>query len=119
MRKLTAFTITAALAAALAAPAGAASFDCNKAAAPDEIAICANPDISALDSEMGGLWFAYSQIPFLMGMSGARQDEARAFLQSRAACGANVACLRTAYHQRIATLKQQITSGMQQYCSSG
>ena len=23
-----------------------------------------------VDSEMGGLWFAYSQIPFLMGMSG-------------------------------------------------
>ena len=60
---------------------------------------------------MGGLWFAYSQIPFLMGMSGNRQDEARAFLQTRAACGANVACLKTAYHQRNATLKQQITSG--------
>lgn len=103
--------------AALTSPAGAASFDCSKARAPDEIAICANPDLSALDSEMGGLWFAYSQIPFLMGMSGNRQDEARAFLQTRAACGADVACLKTAYQQRNTTLKQQLTSGMQQYCS--
>src|SRR5688572_30807346 len=87
--------------AALASPAGAASFDCNKANAPDEIAVCANPGLSALDSEMGGLWFAYSQIPFLMGMSGNRQDEARAFLQTRSACGANVSCLRSAYTQRI------------------
>ena len=117
MRIITALIAAASVCAALASPASAASFDCNKAAAPDEIAICANPDLSALDSEMGGLWFAYSQIPFLMGMSGARQDEARAFLQSRTACGANVACLRTAYHQRNATLKQQITSGMQQYCT--
>ena len=117
MRTPIALIVAATACAALTSPAGAASFDCNKAAAPDEIAICANPDLSALNSEMGGLWFAYSQIPFLMGMSGARQDEARAFLQGRAACGANVACLRTAYHQRNATLKQQITSGMQQYCT--
>jgi uncharacterized protein len=104
-------------ASALASPAGAASFDCSKAKAPDEIAVCANPALSALDSEMGGLWFAYSQIPFLMGMSGNRQDEARAFLETRAACGANVACLYGAYTQRIATLKEELTSGMQQYCN--
>jgi uncharacterized protein len=117
MRAPVALIATMFSAAALASPAGAASFDCSKAKAPDEIAVCANPDISALDSEMGGLWFAYSRIPFLMGMSGNRQDEARAFLETRAACGANVACLTGAYTQRIATLKQQLTSGMQQYCS--
>jgi uncharacterized protein len=116
--RITAALIAAAIAtAALVSPAAAASFDCSKAKAPDEIAICANPDISALDSEMGGLWFAYSQIPFLMGMSGNRQDEARDFLQTRSACGANAACLRGAYTQRIATLKQQLTSGMQEYCT--
>ena len=117
MRILMVLTIATAFGAALASQAGAASFDCTKAKAPDEIAVCANPDLSALDSEMGGLWFAYSQIPFLMGMSGNRQDEARAFLQTRSACGANVACLTTAYHQRNTTLKQQITAGMQQYCT--
>jgi uncharacterized protein len=109
--------IGAAMVAASALPAVAASFDCSKARAPDEIAICANPRLSALDSEMGGLWFAYSQVPFLMGMAGNRQDEARAFLQARSACGANVACLTGAYNTRIATLKQQLTSSMQQYCN--
>ena len=98
--------------AALAPPAGAASVDCAKARAPDEIAVSANPAVSALDTEMGGLWFAYSQVPLLMGMSGNRQDEARAFLETRAACGANVSCLTGAYTQRIAALKQQITSAM-------
>lgn len=117
MRKPIAVIIAALAVAALASPAGAASFDCSKAKAPDEIAVCANPDLSALDSEMGGLWFAYSQIPFLMGMSGNRQDEAHAFLQTRSACGASVSCLTAAYNQRIATLKQDITSGMQEYCS--
>ncbi len=118
MRSLATLTAATALLAALALPASAASFDCSKAAAPDEIAICANPAVSALDSEMGGLWFAYSQIPFLMGMSGNRQDEAHAFLETRAACGTNVACLTSAYNQRIATLKQQITASITQECTA-
>lgn len=116
MRFVVSLIATAAL-AAISLPALATSFDCSKAKAPDEIAICDNPALSALDSEMGGLWFAYSQIPFLMGMSGNRQDEARAFLETRASCGANVSCLTGAYTQRIATLKQDITDGMKQYCS--
>ncbi len=107
------------LAAGLATPANAASFNCAKAAAPDEIAICANPGLSELDSEMGALWFAYSQVPMLMGMNGNRQDEARAFLAGRAACGANAACLRQAYVARIGALKQEITSAMQTYCTAG
>ena len=114
--RIVASLAAAATMAALSAPAGAASFDCSKARAPDEIAICDNPALSALDSEMGGLWFAYSQIPFLMGMSGNRQDEARAFLETRAACGANVSCLTSAYQQRIAALREGITEGMKQYC---
>ncbi|MCB1499435.1 MAG: hypothetical protein KDK07_06545 [Bauldia sp.] len=116
MRTTIALTFAAAL-AALASPAGAASFDCAKAKAPDEVAICANPDLSALDSEMGGLWFAYDQFPFLMGANGSRQDEARQFLDVRAACGADVSCLKGAYAVRNATLKQQINMAMDQYCS--
>jgi uncharacterized protein len=117
MRSIAVLTVAATL-AALASPAAAASFDCSKARAPDEIAICANPGVSALDSEMGGLWFAYSQIPFLMGMNGNRQDEAHAFLETRAACGADVSCLKGAYAERIATLKEQITSSIQQECTA-
>lgn len=38
-----------------ALPAEAASFSCTKASKLDETAVCANPELSALDSEIGGL----------------------------------------------------------------
>ncbi|WP_197028285.1 hypothetical protein [Bosea sp. 117] len=99
----------------IAAPhaAGAASFDCAKAAAPDERAICADATLSALDSEMGGLWYAYDRVPMLMGGSGTRRDEARAFLAARAQCGANAGCLLPLYRNRVATLQLQIDDAME------
>ena len=103
--------------AGLPAVTEAASFDCSKASAADEVAICGNPDLSALDSEMAGLWFGYKALPLLMGASGNRQDEADAFLKTRAACGANVSCLQDAYGKRIATLKRDIANGVQTYCN--
>lgn len=92
--------------------ARAASFDCGRAAKPDEVAICEMPELSALDSEMSGLWFAYRRVPMLMGANGARMDEAQAFLDRRAGCGGDVACLRKAYHDRIAALKDDIARAM-------
>lgn len=100
-------------AAALASgEARAAGFDCAKASAPDELAVCANPQLSALDSEMTGLWYAYSRVPMLMGSSGNRQDEADAFLARRRQCGSDVACIEAAYSSRIATLEGEITTSM-------
>lgn len=95
-----------------AAAATAAGFDCSKAASPDELAVCANPQLSALDSEMTGLWFAYSRVPLLMGMSGNRHDDAEAFLARRKACGSDIACLAKAYDERIAMLQKQIADSM-------
>ncbi|PRX10054.1 UNVERIFIED_ORG: hypothetical protein BCL66_105240 [Martelella mediterranea] len=46
-------------------------FDCDEAKQADEIAICADPELAALDSEMAGLWYAYSEIPMLMDGRGA------------------------------------------------
>lgn len=94
-------------------PAEAASFDCGKAASPDEIAICRTPELSTLDSEMGGLWFAFRKVPMLMGGSGARMDDAQQFLTGRGRCGGDVGCLRKLYETRIAALKEQITQAMQ------
>ncbi|WP_205624875.1 lysozyme inhibitor LprI family protein [Geminicoccus roseus] len=93
-------------------PAGAASFDCGKAAKPDERAVCADPSLSALDSEMGGLWFAYEQYPLMMGMSGVRHDEAVKFLEERAACGADTGCLTGLYEARIKALKTAVKDGL-------
>jgi uncharacterized protein len=96
-------------------PLQAASFDCDKAESPDEIAVCGNLELSALDSEMGGLWYAYSQVPMLMGSNGARHDEAEAFLESRAACGNDVACLTDLYDARIETLESHISDQMKTF----
>lgn len=107
--------ISVALIAVLAVlpdPAAAASFDCSKATKPDEVAICKTPELSALDSEMGGLWFAYRKVPMLMGANGARMDEAQAFLDRRAKCGGDLGCLRSAYHDRITALKGDIAHAM-------
>jgi uncharacterized protein len=114
VRVLAAFLIVVAFALHVA-PVHAASFDCDKVAKPDERAICRTADLSALDSEMGGLWFAFSKVPMLMGSNGARMDDAQAFLQARARCGGNLACLRPLYRGRIAALKQGISQAMDNY----
>ena len=102
-----------ALAAGAAFPAAAASFDCARARAPDEIAICRDPGLSALDSQLGGLWYGYNKVPMLMGSNGARHDDAVQFLRTRAACGAHAQCLGQAYRARIAVLKSSIDEAMQ------
>ncbi len=119
LRALTAsFVASTVLAAFLAAaPAEAASFDCNKATKPDELAICGNPELSDLDVEMATLYGVRMEIPMMMGARGAAQDEQVAFLATRGACGGDVACIAGAYRDRIATLKQTISAAMQDYCA--
>lgn len=110
IRSLTAAVVFAA--AVIPIKAQSASFDCGKAMEPDEITICNTPELSALDSEMGALWFTYSKLPLYMGASGARQDEAQAFLRRRGECGANAACLRRLYEKRIHTLRREIQNNL-------
>lgn len=93
-------------------PARAASFNCAKANAPDEIAICGDPELSERDTEMAALWFAYNKVPMLMGANAARRDAASDFLKLRTACGSDVACLGRVYHARITALRAEITSAM-------
>ncbi|MDF2115728.1 hypothetical protein PY365_09115 [Roseiarcaceae bacterium H3SJ34-1] len=95
-----------------ATTARAAGFDCAKARASDEIAICGNSGLSELDTEMSALWYSYSRVPMAMGSNGSRRDEAEAFLTARGACGADVACLRPLYQARIRALKDQIDQWM-------
>jgi uncharacterized protein len=93
----------------------AASFDCARAARADEIAVCRSPRLSALDSEMGGLWYAYSRVPMLMGGNGSRMDAAQAFLARRSACARSVACLDAAYRARIEELHRDIADSMRDF----
>ncbi|RCS22182.1 DUF1311 domain-containing protein [Phyllobacterium salinisoli] len=76
--------------------AGAASFDCGRARAPDEKAICANPDLSSADD---GLAYTYQTLLRLVKGDERQKavDEQRAWLKARAACGGDTSCLKALY----------------------
>lgn len=81
-------------------PALAASFDCTRAAAPDEIAICRDSKLSALDDLVAR---AYAQAHRTPGADGDPKDradalaDARAFQARKAGCKGDVPCLMSAH----------------------
>jgi uncharacterized protein len=87
--------------------ASAASFDCRRAAAPDEIAICDSRELSQLDVKMATLYDTITKLVG-MGVRGAIQDQQREWLQARAGCGADRACLRNLYDARIRALETEV-----------
>jgi hypothetical protein len=95
--------IPAALFAGAAGPvcANPPSFDCNLAQTPDEVAICQDPELSALDvlGEMGFEYVARTQ-----GKAQARSI-GRPFLNARHACGSDVNCIGEVQGQAIAKWK--------------
>jgi uncharacterized protein len=80
--------------------AQAASFDCARAATPSEIAICANPTLSALDGQLG---LAYAQ---RVAMEPAlRQIERGWILVRNVGCGHSVGCLASVTRWQLAFLR--------------
>jgi uncharacterized protein len=81
-----------------ATSAQAASFDCAKSASVEERAVCADPQLSDLDSKLGK---AFSQAKEASGSDKHEMERlmavARAFLAQRHACGAARACLIASY----------------------
>lgn len=95
----------AALAGALvtAGAASAASFDCQKARAPDEKAICATLSLNDQDVRMSQLYdIVRKLVP--MGSRGAIMDDQAAWLRDRRRCGGDRACLTRSYARRISQL---------------
>ncbi|HKN04237.1 MAG TPA: lysozyme inhibitor LprI family protein [Buttiauxella sp.] len=88
---------------AVAAQAPAASFDCNKAQAADEIAICAQRDLNDKDVELTTKYNFLKGL-FAMGARGDLQDSQRVWLKSRQQCGKNKACLTKRYDERLKQL---------------
>jgi uncharacterized protein len=72
----------------LGGAAEAASFNCAKAANPTEAAICANPELSALDTTLAG---AYARR--LAADPAVRQVQRAWILDRNAGCGKDAACL--------------------------
>ena len=75
----------------LISPLYAASFDCSKATTETEKAICADPELSALDRLMGLLWKKQAQV------SKKRLTEQKKWLGKRDECSADLECLKTSY----------------------
>ncbi|HHN67738.1 MAG TPA: hypothetical protein ENK15_06860 [Thermopetrobacter sp.] len=94
--------------AATGAPAHAQSFDCRKAQAADEHAICATARLGAQDEIIATLyrrlWRYIENHDAAMGVLAQLKGEQRDFLRDRARCGANVACLDHIQRRRIVEL---------------
>lgn len=95
---------TMALACLLSDAAQAASFDCVRARAPDEKAICADRPLNDQDVRMK-LMYDQSRHFVPMGRRGQIEDEQIAWLKGRRACGSNKQCLTAEYDHRIAALQ--------------
>ncbi|HZG30358.1 MAG TPA: lysozyme inhibitor LprI family protein [Ensifer sp.] len=100
-----AFTV-AAFACLAGYVAHAASFDCDgKTLAPDETAICANRDLNDLDVRMA-TEFKWLSGMYAMGARGDLQDQQTAWIKTRQACEADVACIRKAYEDRLRVFEE-------------
>jgi len=93
-----------ALALLCATPAAAASFDCTRARAPDEKAVCANRALNDADVRMDVLFHVDAHL-MAMGGRGDLQDAQRTWLKRRQACKGDVRCLTRAYKDRLADLQ--------------
>lgn len=83
---------------AIASPA--ATYDCGRATGRVERLVCATPELSTLDDELGEV---HAEQP-REGEDGARaRDAQRAWLRARDGC-ADVACVRASYELRIEEL---------------
>jgi uncharacterized protein len=85
--------------------AAAASFDCAKAIAPSDKAICANPTLSAKDDKLGRLYGQRgSELQSQGGNVQAFVADGRRWLAMRTACTGNAQCLNMWFDERIAAL---------------
>lgn len=87
----------------------AASFDCTKAKAADEKAICATPSLNDKDVEMTTTYHLLHGL-FAMGVQGDMQDAQQAWLKNRRQCGGDITCLNHAYNSRLQQLNAMYDS---------
>ncbi len=83
--------------------AQAASFDCARARAADERAICNDRRLNDQDVRMA-TWLDALRQTQLMGGNGAMRDDQRAWLAQRRTCGGDRMCLARAYDRRVDAL---------------
>ena len=92
--------------ASLSQVAGAAEYaplNCAKADAQAQKIICSDYGLGQQEARMATL-YALATSLVAMGQRGNIQDEQRAFLKERDACGSNIDCIRNVYGSRIRQL---------------
>jgi uncharacterized protein len=82
----------------------AASFNCQHAALPAEIAICGNANLSKLDEQTAGLYFLIVGSAPAATVAAVKAAQGK-FLTTRNACGADIDCLVDAYTSQMMYLK--------------
>lgn len=101
MKKL---LITSALLIACAVPASAQSFNCLRAKTADEVLICQDAQLSALDERMSSMFFRLRNI-LSAGQSRFLEADQASWLRNGMSCGRDVDCIEAAYELRIRQLK--------------
>ncbi len=86
-----------------AADAAGPSFDCRKASAPDEQAICANPQLSQIDVLVSDAYRNFDP-EFVRD----KRVIARQFLKDRQYCGRDEACIANVQNSELQTFGQQV-----------
>ena len=82
----------------------APSFNCARARLRAEKAICANPEVAALDNEMAALY-----VQIRRGLRGSKRraliERQKQWLKQRNSCRSDIACLIRHYQTRIRQLQ--------------
>ena len=89
------------------APVSSPSFDCRLATLQDEIAICANSDLSALDRKTADLYFSGLRRASPVGRADLIKSQV-AWLSLRRTCRSDFGCLITRYKDRIVGLMKAV-----------
>lgn len=85
----------------------ATSFDCSKAAHEDEIAICGDPGLAAMDTELAELY--QSALKSISDPTALAESES-GWVTARHLCDGDLDCLRRAYGARIGQFKGSLGS---------
>jgi uncharacterized protein YecT (DUF1311 family) len=88
-------------------PIFATSFDCSKATHEDEVAICGDPALAAMDTELAELY--ESALKSISDPKALAQSEA-GWVTARHMCDGDLDCLRRAYGARIGQFKGSLGS---------
>jgi uncharacterized protein len=87
-----------------AAPPEQPSFDCRKAASSSEKTICANAELSRLDSQLGRIWKTLLDDFSDSAQKPQMKADQKAWIARRGNCGDDANCIGKLYRERLSTL---------------